>query len=182
MPGTAQITLDLDFTPYLSRRVGVDPESGETLTEPMTMEDVVLDAAVARVVAGLDQEIRKELGGRVRAIRDEIIRDAVAPIIEEALSGEIIRTNGYGEPTGQPTTLREIITKDAQAALKLVPRANRGTRSSYDMTPATKVMEAEVDRVVTAEVKAIVQQVKDETRDAIREAAATQIAAAATSA
>jgi hypothetical protein len=118
----------------------------------------------------------------VRAIRDEIIREAVAPIIEDALSGEIIRTNGYGEPVGPATTLREIITKDAQKALVLTPRSQRGTRSSYDMTPATKVMEAEVDRVVTAEVKAIVQQVKDETRDAIREAAATQIAAAATSA
>lgn len=174
------LSLELDLDRFLAPvNVRYDSDGEPFGGEPQTVEDIVLGLAAAQVVAGLDREVRSRLAERVRAVRDEVIREQVAPIVAEALSGPVQRTNAYGEPVGEATTLREIITKDAQAALRLTPRDLRGSRSLHDLTPATKVMVAEVDRAVTAEVKAIVQQVKDETRQVIAIEAANAIAAAA---
>jgi hypothetical protein len=179
MSNTTQVTFDLDFTPYLSRRTGIDPESGDEYTEPVTIEDVVIDGAVRQFVTGLDRDVRREVADQIRAIRAEVIREQLTPIVIEALTGPITRTNSYGEAIGTQTTLRDLITTDVQSALKLTPRSQRSGRSSYDMTPATKVMYEEVDRAVQKEIAGIIAQVKDETREAIKSAASEAIAKAA---
>lgn len=175
-PIEVKVTLDLDRY-LIDKGIRYDQDGEPIGGESRTMEDLILDLAAQQVVAGLDRDLRRELGQRVRDIRDEVIREAIAPIIEESLSGQIVRTNAYGEPTGHTTTLREIIAADAKKALTLNDRDMTGRR--YNETPASKVMQAEVDRVVKAEVKAIVDTVKAETYEAIKVAAADAIAKAA---
>lgn len=174
MPTT--LTLTLDWTPIL-RRARETPD-GDWIDEPVTIEEVLLDAAVDRVVDRLDAEIMRGLAQRARQIRDEVIREEIEPLIREALSGPIMRTNSYGEPiSGSETTLRDVIMDHARRALTLQPQ---GSRSTYDLPAATKVLREQVDLVVTKEVKAIVDAVKAETYERIRAAAADQIAKAAT--
>lgn len=176
-PIEVKVTLDLDRY-LIDKNVRYDEDGEPVHGEARTLEDLVLDLAARQVVSTLDRDYRMELAGRVRQIRDEVIREAITPTIEAALSGPIQRTNAYGEPIGDSTTLREIIAADAAKALTLTPRTQRNGRMSYAMTPATKVLTEEVDKAVAKEVKAIVQQVKDETAQAIREAAADAIAKA----
>lgn len=174
---TAQITLDLDFAPYLSRRIGMD-ENGDEISEPMTMEDVVLDAAVKQFMRGIDSEVRNGISHRIAQIRDEVIREQIAPIITEALTGAITQTNSYGEPIqGSTTTLREIIAKQATIETKIQPFDQRTSRYG-NPTTATKVLVEQVQKVVTKELSAVVAAVKAETYEAVKAAASEAIAKA----
>lgn len=92
---------------------------------------------------------------RIKAIRDEEIRVACRDEIQAALTTPIKQTNSFGESTGAPTTLREMILAEAKKAL-----GRSGSRYDSDKTLIEKVISVEVQKALTAEVKPILDQAK----------------------
>lgn len=105
-------------------------------------------ATVADKVAQLiTQEVIKSpswapLCDRVTRIRDEEIREAVKPVIQEALQRPIKRTNWYGEPNGSDTTLSEIIVDEAKKTFTEVKDSYRSKRPFITEVVQTEVQKA----------------------------------------
>lgn len=131
------------------RQIGED----DWTAEGVTLGEIVATKIVERLVADHDRwdTIRR----RVTEVRDETIREAVAPKVAEAISAPVRMTNTYGEPTGAETTLTELIVKEARETLT--------RRSDYGRGPSN--LEKEIQKAVTAafhnEVAAEVKKVRD---------------------
>jgi hypothetical protein len=163
------VTIELDLDKHLRNFVRFD-EEGEEVSESTTIEDVILDMAARSLVVGIDKELRRDLGGRVREIRDEIIVDELRPEIENALSQPFRRSNSYGEPTGPETTLREEIVRVAQDMLNKPVRST--ARYDQQRTLVEETIHTQVHKVLASELKAAV----DEAKAAVRAAVTTEAA------
>lgn len=143
-----------------------DDESEEYRTEPMT-----LGAAISRqIFADLRKEKRYgEIQQQVTTIRQDEIREQIKPIVEAAIATPFGQTNTFGEPTGNPTTLRELIVKEVQEYL--------GKRDRYsEPTTVQKFIAAEVHKALTAELLAAIADEKAKVVAAVRAKAAELIA------
>lgn len=153
-----------------------NPDLSSTIPEPYG-DDTTLGALVA---ANLTREF-KQTGGwdgiqkRFEDLRDEEIRAQVAPIVAEAIHNPITKSNRYGEPTGDTTTLREIIATEARKALTNTGDSYSSKRESL----LVKTIRAEVHAALTTEIKDVVKKVRNQVIDQISETAKDQITAAA---
>lgn len=145
---------------------------GSTVPQPYG-EDITLGSLVAQEVASEFKQTEGWDGIRKRFqnLRDEEIRAQVAPIIAEAIHTPVVRTNVYGEPTGESTTLRELVVKEAREAL--TRREDRYGRDNT--TNLQKVIRAEVQAAFVKEVAAVVKEVRAQVVAEIGETARDQI-------
>src|ERR1041385_8531249 len=81
--------------------VRVDEDGDEYVDGHSTVADKVATLIKDAVVRSPEYTSLKE---RVTEIRNQEIREAVKPLIRQALERPIKRTNYYGEPTGKETT------------------------------------------------------------------------------
>src|SRR5688572_27698447 len=128
------VTVDaegIDLTTVIGERGYYDHDTEETITQDVTLGDEVAKRIATRLTKDSEYPgLRK----RFLAIRDEEIRKAVEPIITEAISGPIQKTNNFGEPTGQTTTLRELIMVETQRL------ATAGTKNDYGRNSGETVL------------------------------------------
>lgn len=106
------INLNIDFHDLdLNTEIGKHYDEDGDLVGGATLAGAVVQKLVAQAAR---EPYHSDLTNRVQTIRDEEIRAAVAPAIEAALSTPFRRSNGYGEPKGEPITMREYIVEIAQ--------------------------------------------------------------------
>ena len=139
--------------------VRVDEDGDGYLDGQMTVADKVAQLIKAEVVKHPEYE---NLRKRVTEIRNQEIREAVKPLVREALERPIRKTNYYGEPTGQETTLSEIIMDEAKKVFTEVKDPYRDKRPF-------------IQGVVADEVKKAFQKEIQEQVQKAREAIATQL-------
>lgn len=172
-----KVEIELDIDKHLHseyRQVGEE----DFAPVPSTLETLVLNLAAQKlltqtgILSGADRDyttkrlsLVQELRDRVNTIRDEEIRVQVKPIIAEALAGQIRKTNAYGEPTGQTTTLREIIGKEAERILARKDGDSYGHKGTIEalireqvQTAFVKEMKAEMDKARQEMVAAVREQ------------------------
>lgn len=133
------------------------------------------DAIVAKLVAEVKQGSGWHDGvrSRVKQIRDEEIRVACRDVIADAMSQPLAATNSFGERTGAPTTLREMIFKEAQKAL-----GTTGNRYDQDKSLIEKVIKTEVEAALKKELQPILDGAKVRVREAANAHAAAIISSA----
>lgn len=145
---------DITLSTVVADVVSFD-EDGDTYTEgSKTVADLVAAQIVERVVR---DDRYPRLRDKVTEVRDEEIRAAVKPAIEEAVNRPIKKTNGYGEATGQETTLSEVIVDEARKYMK--EPADKYRREAG--TVLQSLVRAEVERVFKAEIADAVKQARD---------------------
>lgn len=172
MASPTEVTIVLDLDRYLARHVGIDRD-GEEMTEPQTIEDVVVEMAARQFVSGLDREIKSEFTRRVREIRDDEIRSQIAPLVAEAVTRSVQETDLYGNPKGEPKTLTEVIV--AQSATALQKKGDAYSRNS-GRNLVEQFIHDEVTTAFTKELKAAVDQAKAEVLVAVKERGAEVLA------
>ena len=138
--------------------------------DPVTLADVIAD----RAVRTFTYEDGRELRRRITEIRDEEIRELVKPIVLGAIDSAIQETNRWGEPTGKPTTLRELIAKEAKELLNR-PADNYNRNKGTVLEVA--VREA-VERSIRAELNVVLVDEKTKVVAAVQAQAAELIAEA----
>lgn len=143
-----------------THRVGED----DWEQEPITLGHLVAEIVTERAIQSATKDEYRGLRNRVSEVRNEVIREKVAPLIEEALTGEIRKTNSYGEPTGQTTTLRDEIMAEAQRTL------TKPTGSSYDRQKSLlqTIIEKEVSQVLRKELTDVLAEEKKKLINAVR--------------
>jgi predicted RNA binding protein with dsRBD fold (UPF0201 family) len=121
-----------------------------------------------------EPESKSAFRQRVSAITDEEIRDAIRPAIVEALTGAVQKTDAWGEPKGEPKTLREQIVEGATAALN-VKREHAYNRRE---TLVEYIVREEIERAIRKELSAEMDKAKKQVTDAIKEQGAEVLAEA----
>ena len=132
--------------------VRVDEDGEEYADGEVTVGDRVAELITQHV---LKRPEYTSLAKRVTAIREEEIREAVKPLIREALQRPIKRTNYYGEATGKETTLSEIIMQEAKNVFTEVRDSYRNNRPFV-----YEVVQAEVQKAFQADIKEQVQKAR----------------------
>ena len=140
--------------------------------EPLTLLDCVVKETARILLGDTDHTTRSEIVKRVRDIRVEEIREQVRPLIAEALAGELQRTNSFGEPTGQATTLREMVVAEAKRVLG----SPTDRYSSNGQTFVQKLVAEEVGRVFEADLRDAMAAEKAKAVAAVRAKAADLLA------
>lgn len=168
-----KVALEIDLDKYLVQSSGYDPDVGVAV-EPTTIEGLVIDRAAQmmcdRAIGGGREGIA-DLRRRVQGVTETEIREAVRPLVEEALLSGIRKTNSYGDPIGEPMTLRAEIVRIATDYM------NKPS-DSYSRGKGTVVQQfvkTEVDKAVKAELKTALDEAKEEVVAAVRGQAATLI-------
>lgn len=152
-----------------------ESDTGYTERQARTLGDLVAEKLADRIYAGLDHERRYELVKTASAERVKLIRERLVPQVEEALSGEIQRTNNYGEPNGQTTTMRELVIAEITRVINASgDRHYNGSEASL----ITRVVTAEVNRALTTELNAAFKAEKDKVVAVVRAQAAELVAGA----
>lgn len=125
-------------------------EDGDPYTDgQVTVADKVAALIVKEAIKSPSWEPLRE---RVTSIRNEMIREAVKPLIREALERPIRRTNAYGERVGAETTLSEIIMDEAKKVFTEVKDSYSNRRPFV-----AEVVQAEVKKAFQADIQ---EQVK----------------------
>lgn len=164
---TVNVT-DVDLDSIISEAIEGDGETHGSYPA-VTLRDAVVERVAADVLDRMSTEDRVEIRRRVQGVRDELIRELVRPLLVEAIGAGVQRTNTFGEPTGPPKPLRELIVAEAKAALN--------KREYHDRpTFAEKVISEEVQRAIREELQAEIKAESDKAKAAIRAKAADLLA------
>jgi hypothetical protein len=159
----------IDLTTVIGERSRYDHDIEETVRQDVTLGDEVAKRVTAKLTKDDQWDgIRK----RFLAIRDEEIREAVKPLVAEAITAAIEQTNGYGERTGQSTTMRELVM--AEAKKLFTDRADYGRGS----TLAQRIVAEAVGSAFTRELAAAIADEKAKVIAAVRGKAAELLAEA----
>lgn len=147
-----------------------DYEAEEWVTAPQTLGDVIVERTVAKLLADPDG---KALGKRIAEITDAEIRVAVRDLIAAQLARGFRKTNNYGEPVGEVTTLTDVIVDQFQQAMK-------GSRElhSYNRTPGIleKLVADAVGYAFTKELAPVIEKAKKDAKAAIEQRGAEMLA------
>jgi hypothetical protein len=128
-----QINVNVDNTD-LSTAIGekrtYDEDGDYVGTEPITLAD--------EVVAQLVKDLRvsdeyKTLRQHVAEIRDEVIRDRIKAEVDAAFAAPLTETNKYGQPTGNTTTLVELVI--AEVSKFMSEKVSRNGYPDYSGKP-----------------------------------------------
>lgn len=143
--------------------------------DPVTLLDAIVNAAVLRVAKEDEyRSVHRELSQRVAVIRDEVIREQVTPLVTDAMSAPIVKTNQWGDPTGEgTTTLRELILAQVNDFFTKLKSDSYGRTSR---TAAAALVAEKVDAALKQELLAAVRAEKDKVVAAVQAKAAELIA------
>lgn len=151
--------------------VRYDGDDSEYMAGERTVADLVAELIMARL---MKDERYGYLRDNVLNIRKEVIREALAPVIEEALTGAFCKTNSYGEPiAGTQTTMREVIADEAKK-LMTQPADNYHREKG---TLLQVMVRKEVEAALGAEVKDAVKKAREQVSAEIGQMVATAVQA-----
>lgn len=145
----------------------------DVIDVPMTLGDVLVERLVERLANDQEYPNLKEL---LKRVREEILREAVKPIVEEAIKAPLQKTNNYGEAIGKETTLREVILDEAKKLLTAPHRASSGR--STDSSLLSQIIREEVGNAFRNELAEEIKVAKEKVRAAIRKEGAAALGVA----
>lgn len=140
-----------------------NPETEETEYRPRTLGDVLIDRLLIAMTSHKDSW-RDSLQARVTKLRDETIRAAIEPMVQQVLDAGFQPATRYGEPVGEPTTLRELIMDEVGTYFK--------PKDRYNKSPFQTLLAAEVNAAFTKELRDAIAAEKEKAQALVREHAA----------
>lgn len=140
------------------------------------LPEVIIHTLATEMVKKLaeDRDGYQRLRDHIARVRDDVIREMVTPVVAEALTAPIQRTNSYGEPINGPTTtLREQIVAEA---MKVITGPSGDSYNSRGETRLQVAIRKEVESTWEREIKGAIDSAKAEVRKAVQEKAAAVLA------
>jgi len=165
---------NLDLTSVLhSGSAAYDSEGDYIGTRDVTVGDLVVEKLVTQLTRS-DQY--PSLTQRIREVREEEIRDQIRPTVERVIAEPVQRTNGYGQPTGNPVTLTELILAEAKAMLTAVDTSYGSRSGDKRETVIQRLVRETVDKAIRAELAEVIAAEKAKVVTVVRARAAELIA------
>ena len=150
---------DISLATIVDHAYRYDDEDGP---HDRTIGHLVAEMIVDRLVQ--DRDRWHELRSTVTDIKREVIREAVRPMIEQAIAEPIKKTTVYGDPISGPSTLREVIVDEAMKVINSKdPNDYRDDKGTF----LVRVVREEVSNALRAEIAAEVAKAKAAVADEI---------------
>jgi len=163
------ITVKIDevsLATVVDQALAYDDENGPYVAGERTIGHLVAEMIVERLTQDRD---------RWYELRSTVIREAVLPAIEQAIATPIQKTSLYGDPVGDPVTLREVIVDEARKVINAKdPNDYRGDKGTF----LVRVVREEVSNALRAEIAAEVAKAKAAVADEIGKQVAGAVTAA----
>ena len=169
-----------DYTP--------EPETAPGMTLKIDLQyqaDQIAGAVVERAAQLMLERLQSSVENDVRNLVRPVVEAKVNEIVAAALARRFTPVNGFGEPTGGPTTIGEILADKAETFLGDVVDVSTGratSRNSY-VTTCTRaeyvikqLYEAEFNRKVEGQVKDLVKQAGEKARLSVAKAIVDSLA------
>lgn len=189
-----KIEVELDLARHLAGDPIRDPEDGEVVgLEPTTLEDIVIGLAARQVVEqlvgrsatfGLPEDDRKQVQVRREKIRDAILgaaaehaTEATDAMVRAEFEALIARPGEDGRSVVEET-VRQTVARRIEEALKLRPRNDRDRIYRENKSVLETLVGEHVDRAVSNEVKAAINEGKSKVLAEVRTQAAAAYATA----
>lgn len=157
-----------------------DQEQPEPFAGP---REIIQKIVADKLYTDLSKTIREFISQELR----DNVQVQVETILREVIANPIVPTNRFGDRTGETTTLKEMITKQADATLKskVNSRGEVDPYGSRDTRPwVSHVVAQEVSKVMKGELQQAVadatQEAKEQLKEAVKETFAEQVAATVT--
>jgi hypothetical protein len=163
---------DVDLTSVVGEWAEYDVEGDYVGTGAKTLADAI----AVQVAADLKRDDSYPgLKKKILDIRNEEIREQIKPIVAKAIEGNIQKTDEWGQPVGQSTSLHALIVKQVNDYLtSMVGDSYRGNRQ----TAVQKFVDDAVEKVVKRELAEAIAEEKAKVVAAVRAKAAELIATA----
>lgn len=153
----------------LSAVVREDTEYGPAVK----LGDLVIAELVQRYMRTEDWPTLRK---RVTEIRDEEIRAQVTPMITEAVARPVQKTNTYGEPIGEATSLREVVIDEARKILQ----GTKGDSYNRKEGLGRQLIREMVEKELRTELTEVIKEERQKVVNAVRAQAAELITEAVT--
>ena len=132
-----------------------------------------LDELRERIIAQVTRDVRTVHERAITEAMEETARKAAADLIATFLDRPYVPTSAYGEPKGEPTTLREKLHAEVNAYLR---------QSTYDngrqINNSHKLITTAVEEYLRKEVGAQVREIVKDMKAVVVAAVAAQVAKA----
>lgn len=172
IPAALDVTLTIPmdqllgaYTQRPGRYYSSDPDDYQE--EPPVVLDAIGERVAQMLLARFESDARKAAKARI----DALIQERMVAIVDEALNGEVQRTNEWGEKVGTPTTVRALAVKTANEWLnEPADRYNRdkGTRGQkYIAEAVDRALKEDLDGALKAARAEITQRLRDKAAEAI---------------
>lgn len=171
--GAPIVTIGLDTPVTRIPRYSGDPDYEPE--DAQTILDLIVERAASQL-SHASRDLNTKVQARALAMVEEGMREKVDALIEETLTNPVRKTNDWGEPTGEPTTLRAIIIKEAQGWLtRSIPRDNprRGQDGRYQC--AAELVSETVEKVMSRELADQVKAAKEMVKERVQTTSAAVI-------
>ena len=167
-------TTRVEIVVSLDRVIGrTRPYDEDEVSEEITVLDAVIDRAAKDLLRDVSYDVKRE----ITTAAGKAAKEQAAAAIIEVMAGPIQPTNHFGEPSGQPTSLRELVSAEVTAWLRKTPNRNSGAYER-DQPPFVQWLREVVDKALREELKAPVAEAKKAAVDRVRDQAADLVAAA----
>lgn len=154
-----EVTLDT----IVGQVVSYDEDGDMIQNGDKTVAHLVVEQIVAQAVKRPEYT---ELQTRIAEVRKEQIRDALAPIVAEAIAKPVMQTNSWGERTGKETTLTALIMDEARKYLAEPADAYGSNRQTLLQKAIREQVQAafaqEIADAVKAAKAAVVKEIGDQ--------------------
>lgn len=144
-----------------------------------TIQEAIIAEAARQLREWLQEELRPrmaEIRREVSNARFEALESVLSQEVIEAMDEPIRKTNHYGDPTGEITTLKEMVVEEVKRYLE--EKTGDGFSSRKYMTRAEKYVQEEVDKVIKRELRVAMDKAQ-EAAVAVVEETATEVVTAA---
>lgn len=149
-------------------------EMNEAYGEDGNAASLILNLAAAKLLASLQQDVRSDLRGRAKELADAELRVLLRDPIKQAIGQAFQPTDAFGEPKGEPKTLREVIVEEATKQLRKPDRDSYSNRRGETLVQV--IVREEVQRALRAELQEAMKQARAEVMAAVREQGSEVIA------
>lgn len=160
------VTIDVDTILGAWRPRGWDEDGDEVRGEQLA--DVVLEAVAERLARKLEVDVRNNL--------EPVIRERIGALVDGLLARGVQPTDTWGTPKGEPTTIAELVQKEAADYLGQPAKNSSGYRPDGNPTRLQHAVKEAVDRAWTRELSAAVAAGKKQVMDEVTKKAAEVVA------
>lgn len=170
------ITIEVDLAEVLTaidpqgRYLGYDPDADEDRFVSSSLQQEIVHAASLELV----KQARK---GIEKAVLDEV-RNAVAgkveEVVTETLAAPVQKTNEWGSPVGDAKPLAQLISEQAQDALRK-PELRDGYSRGAQPTMVQRIIADEIEKAFKTELQAHVKEAQQSAVAAVKASAAEVI-------
>lgn len=140
-----------------------------TVEFPEWSEDSVEAAIIETVAKKIIKQAKDEIVSQAAKMVKSEISQQIGDIVREVVDAPVRETNYYGEPKGEPVTMRELVMKEARTWWEVKVSSKNGKPTTYRSdNPVSRgeyltgvAVAREIEAAYKAEIAKAVQKVRE---------------------